>query len=137
MDPEKLHTRQYKLHTSQYKLHTRQYIGAELQRPPRAERIKATGRHTARAITALATVGLVAWSGSGIARADTNHEREACALLDDHAGAIHSGYSSYPSEYAFAVLSTEMPPLDAAHVIRAATNDDCPNHAADLPADWQ
>jgi hypothetical protein len=51
--------------------------------------------------------------------------------------AIHMGFSSSPSEYAFAVLSTEMPPLDAAHVMRAATNDDCPNHAADLPVDWQ
>jgi hypothetical protein len=96
-----------------------------------------TGRHTARAITAVATVGLAAWSGSGIAGANTDRERESCALMDDHAMAIHMGFSSYPSEYAFAVLSTEMAPLDAAHVIRAATIDDCPNHAADLPVDWQ
>ncbi len=130
MSPEKLHTRQYELHT-------RQYVGAELLRPPRAERTKATGRSAIRAITTMVTAGLAAWSGAGIAHADTNREREACVLMDDHGTAIHLGYSSYPSEYAFAVLSTEMPPVDAAHVIRAATVDDCPNHAADLPADWQ
>jgi hypothetical protein len=126
-----------KLHTRQYKLHTRQYVGAELLRPPRAERIKCTGRHATRAITAMVAVGLAVWSGAGIARADTNREREACALMDDHGTAIHFGYSSYPSEYAFAVLSTEIAPLDAAHVIRAATIDVCPNHAADMPGDWQ
>jgi hypothetical protein len=119
------------------KLHTRQYIATELLRPPRAERIKATGRHATRAITTIVMLGLAAWSGSGIAHADTNHEREACALMDDHATAINLGYSSYPGQYAFAVLSTEMPPLDAAHVLRAATNDYCPNDAADLPVDWQ
>ena len=39
-------------------------------------------------------------------------------------------------QYAFAVLSTEMAPEDAAHVLTAATRDDCPNHAADLPPGW-
>jgi hypothetical protein len=47
------------------------------------------------------------------------------------------GYSSYAGQYAFVVLSTEMPPLEAAHVLKAATVDDCPNHAGDLPVDWQ
>jgi hypothetical protein len=118
-------------------LHTRQYPAAELPRLPRAERTKVTGQHTIRVMTTLATVGLAAWCGSGIAHADNDHEQEACALMDDHATAIHLGYSSYPSQYAFAVLSTEMPPADAAHVLLAATRDDCPNHAADLPADWR
>jgi hypothetical protein len=65
-----------------------------------------------------------------IAYADNNHEQEACALLDDHASSIHLGYTSTPVQYAFAVLSTEMPAVDAAHVLLAATRDDCPNHAA-------
>jgi hypothetical protein len=116
------------------KLHARQYGGAELPRP---EPTKATGNHTIRAIATTVTVGLAAWCGAGIAHADNNHEQEACALMDDHATAIHLGYSSTPAQYAFAVLSTEMAPVDAAHVLLAATRDDCPNGAADLPADGQ
>jgi hypothetical protein len=116
------------------KLHTRQYTDAELPSP---EPTRATGNHTIRAITSTVTVGLAVWCGAGIARADNNHEQEPCALMDDHATAIHLGYSSTPAQYAFAVLSTEMPQADAAHVLLAATRDDCPNHAADLPADWQ
>jgi hypothetical protein len=119
------------------KLHTRQYYAAELLRPPRAERIKATDRHATRAVTTMAAVGLAAWAGIGIAYADNNREREACALMDDHGTAMMEGYSSYPGQYAFVVLSTEMPPLDAAHVLKAATIDVCPNHAGDLPVDWQ
>jgi hypothetical protein len=89
-------------------------------------------------ITTMVTVGLAAWSGFGIAHADNNHEQEACALMDDSATAIHLGYSTNGTyQYAFAVLSTEMPPVDAAHVLLAATRDDCPNHAADLPAGWR
>ncbi|WP_156748425.1 hypothetical protein [Mycobacterium sp. E3198] len=57
--------------------------------------------------------------------------------MDDHADAMINGYSSYPSEYAFVVLSREIPPLEAAHVLRAATRDVCPNHAGDMPRDWQ
>ncbi|WP_156690414.1 hypothetical protein [Mycobacterium sp. Marseille-P9652] len=75
--------------------------------------------------------------GSGVARADNNHEREACALMDDHASAIHLGYGSTPAQYAMAVLSTEMPPVDAAHTLLAATNDYCPGHAGDLPDGWR
>lgn len=122
------------------KLDTRQYADAELLR---VERIKVTGQHTIRAIliqpaiTTMVTVGLAAWCGSGIAHADNNHEQEACALMDDHATAINLGYTSTPVQYALAVLSTEMPPVDAAHVLLAATRDDCPNHAADLPAGWR
>jgi hypothetical protein len=119
------------------KLHTRQYADAELLRLLHVERTKVTGQHTIRAITTTVTVGLATWCGSGIAHADNNHEQEACALMDDYATAIHLGYSSTPVQYALAVLSTEMPPVDAGHVLLAATRDDCPNHAADLPAGWQ
>ncbi|OBK45951.1 hypothetical protein [Mycobacterium sp. 1081908.1] len=94
-------------------------------------------RRAARAVITVATVALAAWFGSGIAGADTNREREACALMDDHASAMINGYSSYAGQYAFVVLSREMPPLDAAHVLKAATIDVCPNHAGDLPVDWQ
>jgi len=64
-------------------------------------------------------------------------EGRAIALMDDHTTAIHLGYSATPVQYALAVLSTEMPPVDAGHVLLAATRDDCPNHAADLPAGWR
>lgn len=114
-------------------LHTRQYSPAAL----RAKRIKATGRHTIRLVASTATLGVAVWCGSGIAHAAPNYEQQACALMDDHATAIHLGYSSYPSEYAFSVLSKEIPPLEAAHVLRAATHDVCPNHAGDMPQDWQ
>jgi len=103
------------------KLHTRQY---------------ATARPGIRAITTMATAALGAWCACGIGHADTDHEREACALMDDHATAIDLGYSATPVQYAFAVLSSEMPAEDAAHVIAAATRDDCPKHAADLPPGW-
>ena len=118
------------------KLNTRQYAGAELLRLLQAERTKATGNHSIRAITTTVAVGLAAWCGSGFARADNNHEQEACALMNDYATATHLGYSGSSVQYAFAVLSTEMSPMDAAHVLAAATRDDCPNHAADLPAGW-
>ncbi len=117
-------------------LHTRQYSRTAL-RSPRAKQTKPGGRHPIRIIATTAAVGLAAWGGAGIAHADTNHEQQACALMDDHVDAVRQGYSSYPGQYAFVVLSTEMAPLDAAHVLRAATNDVCPGHAADLPQDWQ
>jgi hypothetical protein len=83
-------------------------------------------------------LGLVAWCGAGIAHADNSHEQQACALMDDSATAIHLGYSSNGTfRYAFAALSTETPPADAAHALLAATHDDCPNHAADLPDGWR
>ncbi|MCV7092065.1 hypothetical protein [Mycobacterium interjectum] len=103
----------------------------------RAQRSKATGRHTLMLVSATATIGAAVWCGSGVAHAAPNYEQQACALMDDHGTAIHLGYSSYPSEYAFSVLSKEMPPLDAAHVLRAATRDVCPGHARDMPQDWQ
>ena len=84
----------------------------------------------------MVAVGLAAWCGTGIAHADNNHEQEACALMDDHATAISLGYTATPMQYAFAVLSTEIPAADAAHVLVAATHDYCPNHAGDLPPGW-
>ncbi len=113
-------------------LHTRQYFSAAL----RAKRIKATGHHTIRLLATTATVGVAVWFGSGVAHADPNYEQQACSLMDDQATAIHLGYSSYPSQYAFSVLSREMPALDAAHVLKAATHDLCPNHAGDMPQGW-
>jgi len=117
------------------KLDTRQYVHAKPQHTPRAQRIKINRQHTIRAIAAMATAGLFAWCGSGIAHAD-NHERQACALIDDYAGAIHNGYSTSTLQYAYAVLSTEMPADEAGHVLAAAAHNTCPNHVADLPAGW-
>jgi len=99
-----------------------------------------TRQYTVATITTMATAALVAWCGSGLAHAgtdhaDNNHEREACALMDDYPGMLRTGAFDIVA-YAFAVLSTEMPPTDAAHVIAAATHDDCPNHAAALPYGW-
>ena len=120
------------------KLHTRQYAG--LLPVSRGERIKVTRQHTIRAATIMATVGLAAWCGSGIgsgiAHADANQEREACALMDDSASARHNGYGNSTFSYAFAVLSREISSEEAGHVLLAATRDDCPNHAADVPAGW-
>lgn len=113
-------------------LHTRQYSAAR-----RAKRIRATGQQAIRLVATTATVGVAVWCGSGIAHAEPNYEQQACALMDDHADAMIDGYSSYPSEYAFVVLSREIPPLEAAHILRAATRDVCPNHAGDMPRDWQ
>lgn len=75
--------------------------------------------------------------GTGVAHADGNYEQQACALMDDYASAIRLGYGSSTLQYAYAVLSTEMSPVDAGHVLFAATRNRCPNHAADLPAGWQ
>ncbi len=96
------------------------------------------GKHMNRAITVIAGMSVAAWcAGAGIAHADDNREREACALMDDSAAAIHLGYGESVLQYAYAVLSTEIPPDAAAHVLLAATRDSCPNHAADLPPGWR
>jgi hypothetical protein len=118
------------------KLHTSQYVNMEIGRLPRV-RSKITPKRTIPIITTMAAVGLATWSGSGVASAGPDYERQACALMDDHSTAMIMGYSSYPGQYAFVVLSQEIPPLDAAHTLLAAVHDDCPNHARDLPADWQ
>ncbi len=114
-------------------LHMSQYAESELLRLLRAERTKVTGKHTIRAITTIVTVGLAAWCGSGIAHADNNHEQEACALMNDYATAMHRGYEDSTAQYAFAVLSTEMPPVDAAHVLLAATRDMTTPPLAEFP----
>lgn len=107
------------------KLHTRQYPGV-------------AGKQSVRTLTAIAGLTVAALCGStGIAHADDNHEREACALMDDSASAVHYGYGNSVLQYAYAVLSTKMPPENAAHVLLAATRNSCPNHAADLPPGWR
>ncbi|MDP7725842.1 hypothetical protein [Mycobacterium sp. TY814] len=91
-----------------------------------------------RARMLIAGLGLTAcWCGAGIAHADDNHEQEACALMDDSASAVHFGYGESVLQYAYAVLSTKMPADAAAHVLYTATQNRCPNHAADLPPGWR
>lgn len=93
--------------------------------------------HHFRTLAAAAGMSLAAWCGTGIANADDNHEREACALMDDSASAVHFGYGESVLQYAYAVLSTKMPADAAAHVLFTATRNQCPNHAADLPPGWR
>jgi hypothetical protein len=114
------------------KLHTRQYAGPELR--PGAQ-TKVTGKHAIRAITACTAVLLAEWSGSGIAHADSNHEKQACALMDDYGTQGQLGEE--PVLYALQVLSTEIPRGEAGLVIGAAVTDYCPNHASDLPPGWR
>ena len=54
-------------------------------------------------IAAGGLVGLVLPLGSGIAHADSSHEKEACQPMDDPAGP-ESGYA--PAEYAFHLYAT-------------------------------
>lgn len=72
--------------------------------------------------------------GSGIARADSDLEKEACQLMDDPAG-HESGYA--PAEYAFMMLRAKMSAQDARNVMSVAAQDYCPNHIIDLPASWR
>lgn len=96
------------------------------------------GKHPVRAATVIAGIGLAAWcGGSGTAYANPDHEQEACALMEDSASAIHFGYGNSTAQYAYAVLSTEMPADVAAHVVAAATRNHCPSHAAELPPGWR
>jgi hypothetical protein len=134
--PEFAHTCfRVKLFMHPSKLDTRQYAHAKPQRMPHLERFKISGQHTLRALTAATAAGVLAWCGAGIANAD-NHERQACALMDDSLAAIHNGYTTSTMQYAYAVLSTEMPAGEAGHVLAAAAHNTCPNHLADLPAGW-
>lgn len=95
-------------------------------------------RHHIRVLAAAVGLGTaVMCCGAGIAHADDNHEREACALMDDSASAVHNGYGTSVLQYAYAVLSTKMPADAAAHVLFTATRNTCPNHAADLPPGWR
>ncbi|MHA7652824.1 hypothetical protein ACX9NE_25100 [Mycobacterium sp. ML4] len=116
------------------KLHTRQYACAGMELAPRRKRL---GKHLGGAALVIAAASLCAWHSRAVAYADTNREREACALMSDYAAAIHWGYGNSSLHYAYAVLSREMPAEDAAHLLYAATRDQCPDHAADLPAGWR
>ena len=73
--------------------------------------------------------------GCPVALADTNREREACALMDDYGAMGQRGEE--PVLYALSVLSTEMPRVEADRGITAAVNDYCPKHAADLAPGWR
>lgn len=105
--------------------------GRRLDTGQRGERRAKVAKRTVRALAPMLMAGLTPWCGAATGHADTNREREACALMDDHATAIRLGYSLTP------VLSTEMPPEDAGHALPAATRDACPSHAADLPPGWR
>ncbi|BBZ45222.1 hypothetical protein [Mycobacterium parmense] len=85
-------------------------------------------------IAACGLIGLAWLFGAGIARADGDREKEACALMDDPAGP-QSGYS--PAEYAFMMLRAKMSAQAARDLLSEATYDLCPNHITDLPAGWR
>ncbi|BBX66019.1 hypothetical protein MSAS_51930 [Mycobacterium saskatchewanense] len=85
-------------------------------------------------IAAGALVGVVSLFDSGIARADSAQEQQACQLMDDPA-AKESGYA--PAEYAFMMLRAKMSAEAARNVMSEAAYDYCPNHIIDLPAGWR
>jgi hypothetical protein len=105
--------------------------------PAKLHTRQSPARHHLRALAAAAGLGVAAWCGTGIAHANPDHEREACALMDDSASAIHFGYGTSTPQYAYAVLSAEMPADVAAQVVSAATRNHCPSHAAELPPGWR
>jgi hypothetical protein len=86
-----------------------------------------------RTTTKIVAGGLSAWprcSGSGIAHADSNQEKDACQLMDDPTGP-QLGYA--PAEYAFMQLRAKMSAEDARNVMSEGAHDFCPNHIIDLP----
>jgi hypothetical protein len=85
-------------------------------------------------IAAAGLVVLAGLLGSGIARADSSLEKEACRLMDDPAGA-QSGYA--PAEYAFMMLRAKMSAEAARNAMSLGVHDFCPNHITDLPAGWR
>ncbi len=72
--------------------------------------------------------------GSGVARADSGEEQQACQLMDDPAAA-QQGFA--PVEYAFMQLRSRMSAERARTIISEAVQDYCPNHLSDLPAGWR
>ena len=85
----------------------------------------------------IAAVGLVVSASlifPGVARADSDREKEACQLMDDPAGP-QSGYA--PAEYAFMTLRAKMSAQAARDVMSEAAYDYCPQHINDLPASWR
>jgi hypothetical protein len=71
---------------------------------------------------------------SGVARADSGDEQQACQLMDDPAAA-QQGFA--PAEYAFMQLRATMSAERARTLMSVAVQDVCPNHLADLPAGWR
>ncbi|MGZ4510000.1 MAG: hypothetical protein ACXVX6_00505 [Mycobacterium sp.] len=71
---------------------------------------------------------------SGVARADSGDEQQACQLMDDPAAA-QQGFA--PAEYAFMQLRAKMSAERARTIMSEAVQDFCPNHLADLPASWR
>ncbi len=71
---------------------------------------------------------------SGVARADSGDEQQACQLMDDPAGA-QQGFA--PAEYAFMQLRAKMSAERARTIMSEAVQDYCPNHLIDLPASWR
>jgi hypothetical protein len=88
----------------------------------------------AKKIAAGGLVGLATLVGSGVARADSDQEKEACQLMDDPTGP-QLGYA--PAEYAFMLLRAKMSAENARVVMSEAAHDFCPNHETDLPAGWR
>lgn len=72
--------------------------------------------------------------GSGVARADSADEQQACQLMDDPAAA-EQGFA--PAEYAFMRLRARMSAEWARTIMSVAVQDYCPNHLTDLPASWR
>ena len=66
----------------------------------------------------------------------TGHADEPWEAKDDTLAGMTRVLLGLSMQYAFAVLSTEMPAVDAAHVLAAASRSDCPNRARDLPPGW-
>lgn len=85
-------------------------------------------------IAAGGLVVLASLLSSGIARADSGTEQEACRLMDDPAAA-ESGYA--PAEYAFMMLRATMSAVAARNAMSMGAHDFCPNHITDLPAGWR
>lgn len=89
-----------------------------------------------KALTSIAAGGLLlaVMFGSGVARADSGDEQQACQLMDDPAAA-EQGYA--PAEYAFMQLRSRMSAQRARTTMSEAVQDYCPNHLIDLPASWR
>ncbi|MGE2814746.1 hypothetical protein ACQI5H_06300 [Mycobacterium heidelbergense] len=85
-------------------------------------------------IVAGGLLGFVSLFCAGIARGDSDQEKEACQLMDDPEGA-QLGYA--PAEYAFMLLRAKMSAETARVVMSEAAHDLCPNHIVDLPAGWR
>ncbi len=77
---------------------------------------------------------LVLMFSSGVARADSGDEQQACQLMDDPVAAQQG---LQPVEYAFMQLRSRMSAERARTTMSEAVQDFCPNHWTDLPASWR